>query len=49
MKHDLEIFEKKKQVAVYTEGFKSDPSKRVWLEGCIKLGKSTYRNSIVQF
>ena len=36
-------FVRKKTVVEYIEWFKSDPSKSVWLEGCIGLKKSTFR------
>ena len=44
---DLEVF--KKQISECIEWFKSDPNKRVWPEGCARLGKNTFRKRNVHY
>ena len=45
MEHDLKTFEK--QVAEYIKWFKSDPNKRVGLDGCMRCDKYTFSKRIV--
>ena len=47
MHHDIEIFEI--DISEYIKWFKSDPTKRVLPERCMRLGKSTFRKRIVYY
>ena len=46
MECDVEIYEKK--IAEYINWVKLDQSKRVWPEGCMRLGTCTFRNRTAQ-
>ena len=47
MDSDLEILQK--QISEYTEPFKLEPNKRIWPEGCTRLGKSTFRKRLAHY